>query len=157
MDSMFLSGDELTKFSNCHTNWGKIRWLKANKFAYVVREDGSPITLRDPVSSAMKKRPMRDPIPTAASVKKLKTFPRNPCGVYFLILNEKIVYIGMSRNFFSRIAAHLNGEKNFDSVSFMEVPEKDVLNMEGELIARFNPIYNVMGRCVTAPDALEEA
>ena len=156
MDSMFLTDDEIADLTKCYTHWGKVRWLRTNKVPHAVRDDGSPVVLRKEMVSAVNKRTMYDPLPTAATVLKMKPLPRNPCGVYFLIANEKIVYVGMTKTFFARIAAHLTGEKEFDSISFMPVPEKDLLGMEGEMIARFNPIYNVMGRRAAVPAKAKE-
>ncbi|WP_144156490.1 DUF4224 domain-containing protein [Paraburkholderia sp. BCC1885] len=152
MDSMFLTENELAELTKCHTHWGRAKWLKANKVPHAVREGGSVVVLRKEMESAMKRRTMYDPLPTTVSVLKLKSLPRNPCGVYFLIRNREIVYIGMTKTFFARIAAHLTGEKEFDSVAFIPVAEKDVLGMEGEMIARFNPVYNVMGRRLVAAE-----
>ena len=68
-------------------------------------------------------------------------------GIYFLILNEEIVYIWSTLNFDYRIQEHVK-EKIFDSYSFFEIwkelilREKSLLEYENELIMKFSPKYN---------------
>jgi excinuclease UvrABC nuclease subunit len=65
------------------------------------------------------------------------------CGIYFLILDDKIVYVGQSNNIYNRLARHIHGKsKNFNQFSFIEVP-LDQLNMvETAYIHHFRPKYN---------------
>lgn len=64
-------------------------------------------------------------------------------GVYFLIQNKKIVYVGQSHNVMVRVYDHLNkGEKVFDSFNYIETNTDDLDLLEAEFIVKFNPKYN---------------
>lgn len=57
------------------------------------------------------------------------------CGIYFLILEKKIVYVGQSTNVFSRVYTHLQ-TKQFDSYVYMPC-EKDMLDKLESLYIHF--------------------
>lgn len=64
------------------------------------------------------------------------------CGyVYFLIQNNKVVYVGKSENVEARIFSHIKN-KIFDSYSIFEVNHQDMNIIEGANIMRYKPIYN---------------
>lgn len=65
-------------------------------------------------------------------------------GVYFLFLNEEIVYIGQSGNVHLRISQHIKEkEKEFNKVFYQPVPpEMDLLAIEKYYILKFRPKYN---------------
>ena len=68
------------------------------------------------------------------------------CAVYFLIKKKVIVYVGQSQSVLYRIRTHMaQGEKDFDSFSYINVPEKDVNDIEMQYIKEFNPVYNKAG------------
>ena len=62
-------------------------------------------------------------------------------GVYFLCHEESVVYIGQSVNVFGRVGAHI-GDKTFDRIYFVRVPESDLNYVEGCLINQLQPKYN---------------
>ena len=66
-------------------------------------------------------------------------------GLYFLIRNEEIVYVGKSnKNVFQRISNHTRN-KEFDSFSYELHPNKSedgLSELEAEYIAKFAPEYN---------------
>lgn len=64
-------------------------------------------------------------------------------GVYFLIYEKEIVYVGSSMNIYARLTAH-NNNKNleFDSYSIIEAPEKDLKELEADYIFWFTPEHN---------------
>lgn len=65
-------------------------------------------------------------------------------GVYFLIKNNEIVYVGQSTDIFSRISVHRK-TKDFDSynyILFPEVSDEKLNNLEAEYIGKFTPKYN---------------
>lgn len=65
-------------------------------------------------------------------------------GVYFLIKNGVVVYIGESNNILMRIGQHIaEGVKDFDS--FEIYPTSDRKRLEGFLIMAFKPKYNISG------------
>ena len=67
---------------------------------------------------------------------------RFQCGVYFLIDQELIVYVGQSRsNIIGRITAHKK-DKIFDRYHVIECKESDLDQLEAHYISQFTPIYN---------------
>jgi predicted GIY-YIG superfamily endonuclease len=71
----------------------------------------------------------------------LKDFKRH--GVYFLLKKGKVVYIGMTRNFFSRLLAHINaGEIKFDSFRLISCKPVMMHGYEIRWIQRFRPKHN---------------
>lgn len=71
-------------------------------------------------------------------------------GVYFLIDDGKIVYVGQSVDVFVRISHHV-GAKKFDSYHVIDCLPESLRAMEDIYIKRLNPPLNVAGR-VRVPD-----
>jgi hypothetical protein len=72
-----------------------------------------------------------------------RSLPAEPqCGVYFLIQDSRIVYIGQSVNVHARLADHWNGEKRFDRVYWVRCAQRDLAPLEAAYIAQFNPPLN---------------
>lgn len=67
-------------------------------------------------------------------------------GIYFLInYNDEIVYIGKSKNFYSRIACHIDSNMKFSSYYFIPIPNKYnkcLSLLEKVFILKFKPKYN---------------
>ena len=64
-------------------------------------------------------------------------------GIYFLIKDQEIVYVGKSVNIQTRLGVHLNeGAIDFDSYSFIECGQAEMNNLEMEYILRFQPRHN---------------
>lgn len=68
-------------------------------------------------------------------------------GTYFLIDQGEIVYIGQSRNVFSRLNVHRPGRFKmnfpFDSVSIIQVAHPDdLVSLEDYFILKFRPRHN---------------
>jgi len=67
-------------------------------------------------------------------------------GIYFLWIENKIVYVGQSNNIISRVNTHFNdNKKNFDSYNYVEISYEKVENLnniESYYIHEFQPIYN---------------
>jgi excinuclease UvrABC nuclease subunit len=61
--------------------------------------------------------------------------------IYFLYLNNDIVYIGKSTNFRSRLKKHLSN-KYFDSFSYFHVNHENIENVERFYINKYLPKYN---------------
>jgi len=63
-------------------------------------------------------------------------------GIYFLVHNNRVVYVGQSQNAISRsLGGH--GSKKFDGVAYIFVNENIHLNnLEAYFIAKFKPKYN---------------
>ncbi len=75
--------------------------------------------------------------------------PENPDinrkGVYIIIENGKVFYIGSCIQFYHRILAHYkeNKEKRFDKIVFIEIDDKEErMNFEIELIKIYKPKRN---------------
>jgi excinuclease UvrABC nuclease subunit len=66
------------------------------------------------------------------------------CGIYFLIKNNEIVYIGQSINIHHRITNHCR-DKDFDKVSIIECNKASLDDLEKEYINKFQPIINLEG------------
>jgi hypothetical protein len=65
------------------------------------------------------------------------------CGVYFLIREDEIVYVGQSKNCPSRIQTHINDKgKVFDSYTFIATHSDNLDFLESWYIYAFNPKYN---------------
>ena len=68
-------------------------------------------------------------------------------GVYHLYKDGEIVYIGMSVNLMIRLGKHYRDKEiDFDRIDFYEingVDKKGLRSIEGRMIKRFNPIYNI--------------
>ncbi|MBK8974093.1 MAG: GIY-YIG nuclease family protein [Hahellaceae bacterium] len=80
-----------------------------------------------------------------ASVDNLREshdFKHCPC-VYFLCDEEKVVYVGQTKNFAARITSHRNekGDK-FSRVFFIPVPESCLLSVESQYIRLLKPELN---------------
>jgi hypothetical protein len=64
-------------------------------------------------------------------------------GVYFLISNGRIVYVGQSRFIRERISTHLRDGKKFDRVYVIVCDDEDgALLIEKKYIAHFAPALN---------------
>ena len=63
-----------------------------------------------------------------------------PQGIYFLIYNEKVVYVGQSKNVLNRISAHK--DKTFDSFSYLPCKEHEMDIIESLYIHLLQPKQN---------------
>jgi hypothetical protein len=66
------------------------------------------------------------------------------CGIYFLVKNERIVYVGQSTNVLRRVARHIEDGKDFDSFSITPCPKPDLDRMEAVYITAFYPELNTL-------------
>lgn len=73
-------------------------------------------------------------------IKNKKSITQNP-GIYFLLDNNKIVYVGKSLSPEKRINSHIS-DKNFDSYSVIRCKECELNSLEKEYILKFLPKYN---------------
>lgn len=62
-------------------------------------------------------------------------------GVYFLLNNKKVVYIGATDNWPVRLAMHK--AMIFDEVKLMQCPKDQMFQYERRLIKIFNPKHNI--------------
>ena len=81
---------------------------------------------------------------TMAEIVEASIPVENLVGVYFLIKNDEVVYVGQSSiNILGRIAKHLRSNKEFDSFSYMRCDKEDIDAMEAKYIAALIPRLNV--------------
>ena len=66
-------------------------------------------------------------------------------GIYFLVKDGKIVYVGQSTNIFARVGTHKT-DKDFDKAIYFECPSTELDDLEYELINILQPEYNKTGR-----------
>lgn len=64
-------------------------------------------------------------------------------GIYFLVHEKVVVYVGQSVNVYGRAFTHT--DKVFDSVYYLPCPENELLKLESQWIAKLKPIYNMTG------------
>lgn len=60
--------------------------------------------------------------------------------VYFLLKQNKVIYVGQSKSLKNRLMAH--SDKDFDDMSFICVPEHSLNDVEAFYIVKFNPELN---------------
>jgi predicted GIY-YIG superfamily endonuclease len=75
-------------------------------------------------------------------------------GVYFLISNNKIVYVGQSVNVYARISGHAG--KTFDSFTVIPCPREHLNVLESLYIHMFDPPLNGHEKSNCAPLSLEK-
>jgi hypothetical protein len=74
-------------------------------------------------------------------------------GIYWLFNEDKLIYIGMSKNIRRRLKQHIKeGEKVFDCVCWFKASDtwdnptvKKVLNLEDRMIKKYRPSLNILG------------
>jgi hypothetical protein len=64
----------------------------------------------------------------------------NSSGIYFLILNNKVVYIGQTTNLKLRLIDHRH--KQYDRFRFIECPFAMLTHYETRWIKKFRPVLN---------------
>lgn len=70
-------------------------------------------------------------------------FMPSSSGIYFLILNDVITYIGQSKNVMTRIAEHARKGRKFTHISIIPCNEDDLIFLEKQYIEKFKPESNV--------------
>lgn len=61
-------------------------------------------------------------------------------GIYFLIKDKKVVYIGQTKHFPSRLIGH--NDKDYDTVRFITCEKNVLTRYESRLISYFKPVLN---------------
>ncbi len=67
---------------------------------------------------------------------------RKITGIYFLIMNEEIVYVGQSVNILQRVGSHISEGKKFNKFSFVECNESQLRVIESVYIKMIQPMLN---------------
>jgi hypothetical protein len=69
---------------------------------------------------------------------------KRTCGIYFLMHEREIVYVGQSVNCHARMGTHLNDDlKVFDSYFIIECPANRLDELEAKYIVQLRPKYNL--------------
>ena len=75
------------------------------------------------------------------------TLPSSVCGIYHLMKNGHVLYVGQSTNVISRVASWAAARPGeFDSWEFFACDANDLNDLEHEHIERFAPPMNKAGR-----------
>jgi len=118
------------------------RWILDN---LVTRESGTRLRLT--VLHTHKKASVADTPTSLSLVTPLfrVTDVSKPCGsgIYFLCLEDSVVYVGQSEKILQRAITHLNG-KEFDRILYIPIPDdgQDLMSIEGAFIRTLKPKYN---------------
>lgn len=68
-------------------------------------------------------------------------------GIYFLVKDMEVVYVGQSVDILHRISRHRREGKDFDSYSYLLCPEAELNDMEAKYITALMPWLNfTLGR-----------
>lgn len=71
------------------------------------------------------------------------------CGVYFLVKDARVVYVGQSTNVWRRVSDHKDRQEiEFQSVTVLEMPLEKLLEEEAKYIYKLKPPRN-KGYCTT--------
>lgn len=65
-------------------------------------------------------------------------------GIYFLIKDNKVVYVGKTIEWPFRLKSHIYYHMDFDNAKFLKYPKDDLDRWERAYIKKYNPIYNKM-------------
>lgn len=84
-----------------------------------------------------------DPPLSIRYLKDLRQIPRYeyPSGIYFLVKDDKVVYVGQSVFPLQRVETHKK-DKEFDRVYMLPVPKSVLNEIEGAFIRLLEPILN---------------
>jgi hypothetical protein len=88
--------------------------------------------------------PLRDGLLTTAEIlRRREPLTTALCGIYFLIKEDVIVYIGQSVNIMSRVHTHrYESIKEFDSFSYLLCRKDELDILEAKYILSYLPLYN---------------
>lgn len=75
----------------------------------------------------------------------------NNCGVYFLIENREIMYVGKSLDLFNRLSQHMRSGKRFDSYAFLACQPTHLDYYEALYINAFVPPWNTSTPIIPEP------
>lgn len=111
------------------------RELAARRAALQSLEDQSPI--RDAFSKLTGRT-----IHTEAEIVSVSLPVPDICGIYFLVHNDRVVYVGQSVNVPARIGHHKTSGKTFDRVAFVSCAQEHLNILESLYIHILRPPLN---------------
>lgn len=68
-------------------------------------------------------------------------------GIYFLIKDNKVVYVGQTTDWPFRLKYHVSQALDFDHAKFIECPNNRLQAMEKAYIEKYKPIHNHAHNC----------
>jgi hypothetical protein len=83
-----------------------------------------------------------DHLRTEAQIAAFATPFKPACGVYFLVLDKRVVYVGGSINVHSRLAGHIGSGKSFDGYYLIPCSREDLRILEAKYILKLRPPLN---------------
>lgn len=130
------------------------RWIKAGEFPAPVKlgkasawcdEEvdafvAKPVAPPEPPKPAEPVRPAETALATDSEIAKAAA-PFSVCGVYFLLLQGRVVYVGQSISVFRRLGEHVPG-KVFDAFHFIPCAREDLSKIERAYIRALRPSLN---------------
>ena len=95
--------------------------------------------------------------PALSPVREYLVSESSSPGIYFLVKDEQIVYVGSSLNPSKRIGQHRTGTrstaaKDFDSSFVLPTPIEDLIETEKKFVALIDPPLNIALRREYTPD-----
>lgn len=93
-----------------------------------------PLTVLDAIKTVP--RSIYDVLSAAVPIKE-------NTGIYFLIRNNEVVYVGQSIDVLGRISRHIREGKQFDAYAIMSAPENQLDELEKKYIRAFVPLENI--------------
>ena len=115
-----------------------IDWIKSD---LVSKKDGQRLTTKFYCYPQANKKAKNVPKELLGIQSELRDLQSAPPSVYFLINDNKVVYVGQSLNVYSRIKEH-EKDKKFDRVLYMLADIKNLQEVERKYINALLPKYN---------------
>lgn len=115
--------------------------------SHELRKEGDAIRLqaRKPSANSETLYPAGKPLSHEDIIKLSGAAPDSLCGVYFLICDEEIVYVGMSKNMLNRVQSHMSeGLKTFNRIAYFPTMECSAKAVESYYISLFRPRLNAI-------------
>lgn len=122
-----------------------VDWIEKNLYVYSKGKQLTPIVKIYPHED----RPCIKDIPEEISgISELKEcqFQIISSCIYFLCDGKKILYVGQSKNLYSRLSQHIEGEKRFNRVLYFYVQPNELDSVELKLIKALKPPLNIAGK-----------
>jgi predicted GIY-YIG superfamily endonuclease len=115
-----------------------IDWIKSD---LVSKKDGQRLTTKFYCYPQASKKPKNVPSELLGIKSELRDLQSAPPSVYFLINDNRVVYVGKSVNVYSRIKDH-EKDKKFDRTLYMIVDVNNLAEVERKYINALLPKYN---------------
>lgn len=155
-ESTYLYVDEVERITGYVRSDAQKKWLTENGWKFVISSSGKPVILRKFANSAenlavkQKINEKNLSVSRMVNINELDVLTdaiASPkcAGIYFLIKESKIVYIGQSINLLSRLGSHTK-RIDFDKYTFVKCAKEHLNDVESALISRFNPEHNIHHR-----------